>query len=63
MRSKNLHIKFPAELVKKLDKAAKALYISRAAYIREAVAEKLNRENQVNTVEVFDWEKLLDKED
>ncbi len=63
MRSRNLHIKFPEELVQKADKFAKALYISRAAFIREAVAEKLNRENEINKVEEFDWEKLLDKED
>lgn len=42
--------------------AAKAKYISRSAFIREAVAEKLNREQNANKTEAFNWEKLLDDE-
>lgn len=63
MRSQALSVKFSAELVKQMTEAAKSSYISRSAFIRQAVAEKLNRENVINKVEVFDWEKLLDEKD
>lgn len=63
MRSRIFSIRLPAELVGKINEAAKKRYISRSAFIREAVAEKLNREQTANKTEEIDWEKLLNKED
>lgn len=62
MRSQPLNIKFSAELVKEMTLAAKAKYISRSAFIREAVAKKFNREHDANKTEALNWEKLLNKE-
>ncbi len=66
MRSQALNIKFSAELIQKMTVAAKNKYITRSAFIREAVAEKLNRElaeSEANKPEEIDWQKLLDQGD
>lgn len=63
MRSQALNIKFSADLIEKMTEAAKVKYITRSAFIREAVAEKLNRELKIEQSESFDWQKLLDKGD
>ena len=68
MRSLTLSIKFSTELVQKMTEAARAKYISRSAYIREAVAEKLNRDKvagaeQTNSLEEIDWQRLIDQGD
>lgn len=72
MRSRILNIIFPEILFENMDSAAKASYISRSAYIREAVAEKLNRERageqaadavQTNNLEEIDWQRLIDQGD
>ena len=69
MRSQQLAIKFSRELVQKMTDAANSKYISRSAFIREAVAEKLDRDRERTEAEVdhdeeeeFDWEKLLNDE-
>lgn len=72
MRSRILNIIFPEVLFENIDRAAKASFISRSAYIREAVAEKLNRERtreqaadavQTNNLEEIDWQRLIDQGD
>jgi predicted transcriptional regulator len=62
MRSQTLSIKFSRELVTKMTEAAKKKYITRSAFIREAVAEKLNREQATKEEPQIDWEKLLNDE-
>jgi Arc/MetJ-type ribon-helix-helix transcriptional regulator len=48
MSSKIINISLPAELVKKIDAAAKANYASRSDFIRESVVRRLRRD-QVDT--------------
>lgn len=62
MRNQTLNIKFPGHLVKKVDEAANRKYITRSAFIREAVAEKLDREEVKTEEPQIDWQKLLDDE-
>lgn len=62
MRSQALNIKFSKELVQKMNKAAQEKYITRSAFIRQAVAEKLNREQITQEEPQIDWQKLLDDE-
>lgn len=42
MRSQDLHIKISEEMLEKVDLAAADAYQSRSAYVREAIALRLN---------------------
>jgi Arc/MetJ-type ribon-helix-helix transcriptional regulator len=44
MSSKTVNLSLPAELLRALDKAAKANYASRSDFIRESVVQRLKRE-------------------
>lgn len=59
MRSHTLNIIFSGELFQKLDEASKTKYISRSAYVRQAVAEKLNKEQVAAESDVINWQKLI----
>ena len=63
MRSHTLNIIFSGELFQKLEEASKTNYISWSAYVRQAVAEKLNREQVAAENEVIDWQRLINDRD
>ena len=42
MSDHRIHIRLPAQLVKQIDEAAKANYVSRSQYIRQSVVLRLN---------------------
>jgi metal-responsive CopG/Arc/MetJ family transcriptional regulator len=49
MPTKIINISLPAELLTKLDAAAKANYASRSDYIRESIVLRLNGQQVVTT--------------
>jgi metal-responsive CopG/Arc/MetJ family transcriptional regulator len=54
MSTQTINISLPEELVKKIDKAAKAEFASRSDYIRQALVGKLNADR----AQQDDWDLL-----
>lgn len=48
MNAKRINLTLPAELLKRINEAAKANYASRSDYIRESVVMRLKSEQKLN---------------